>query len=457
MPSHRFGFNIKPAGLDPVAIARECARINASTNLVMGDNALAQKLYEQSAGLSVVVARNNWPDDTINIPAVDLVRQWSEWARYHPNLHWYFPNEPVVSGREQLKALLKSCIGLMTRCRDARLKAVIGNFAWGNILYLNDVDAGVWDDFIKAASDWSNAGHGFVGGHDYTWGVLPWGTAKRNPYDMLNPALVQPDKWPTAKEVQDRYADNWLMLRWMMLAKRAEYLGVPMFRMIVTEAPWDRMPNLEVDVEISPGVRRRGVIAEFDLMFPRTRGPLSQRNLFNFWWPQWSREEAAMRQVAWLDDVYPDYVHGFNFFAVNKDWPDYNFWDWPELLPHLYTYRRQSVLDFTKETRLNIMPTGDFDVRFRDAARHGGNIIGSVPKGVWTEVIWYSANEDIYADSYHWRPIRWSGISGFVAMEFLHAEEIPEKPAGIPVPEYLIQNIEDKFVELGTLLSQLRG
>lgn len=462
MARHRFGLNINARSYSREQIMQVGRRVKASAHLVMHDPGIAQSLYEQAGGNLIAISRSDWPDDTTAIEIDSLVRRWQERARTAPNVYHYFPNEPVVEGVAGLKRFLKTMVAFMRQLRAGKVKAVIGNFAWANILFLEDVESGVWDDFIREASAWTNEGWGYVGGHDYTWGVIPFGAAKRNPYDMLTPALVQKDKWPSVGEVNDKYKDNWLLLRWLMLSKRAEFLGVPMFKMVITEAPLDRMPNLEVDVEIGPGVRRRGVITEFDLTHGRTRGPISQKQLFPFWYPQWTPEQTMIEFVRWIDLVYPEYVEGFTFFGMNKDWPDYNYYDWPGYMEAIAVYEKEpNMIDFSQETPVEVKPAGDFQVKFRDAATVNSNVYGFIPKDVWTDMIWLSANEDVSEGANTFRPVRWAGIVGWVAANLL--ETRPEQDAvGVVVSETLIDDINsayavaaDHLLSLGELVQVL--
>ena len=446
---HRFGFNINSNSYSKTDIMQFCYRHPATVQLIMNNPALAQKVHDQANGETIVISRNNWPDDTFVIDAKTLLNKWDEERRHYPDIYQYYPNEPLPSTDAELKQLLRSLVGMMRTMREMKIKAVLGNFAWGKVLHWEDVEAGLWDEFILEASLWTNEGWGFIGGHDYSWGVVPLGCNARNPYDMLVPELVQLESWPTAHEVRNSHRNNWLMLRWMMLVERADQLGVPMFQMIVTETLVDRMPNLEKDVEID-GETRQGIIKMFDQSHGETRGPLSQRNLYNFWFPDRLPEEVYMLFIKWMDAVYPPYVRGFTQFALNRDWEDFNLGEWPEVLELLAAYdpEPQHYVDFDNSLSIRIAPRDDLRIHVRSVPNIKGKIIGNIYPYVWTDITVYDFNTSIGSDEY--RPIEWGNSVGFVAFKYLNWEEIETiaEPDPIPSPVTIEQHDPEDIAEI---------
>ena len=219
---------------------------------------------------------------------------------------------------------------------DAGLKACVGNYAWTSALpddaAFDAIDNGEWDDLLTVASQWSNGGHGVLGGHDYTTGALPWGCAGEDAFDMTKGALP-PGGWPDWDDVWAAGRSNYHMFRWIPLARRCYKLCIAYPRMVLTEFGWDRMEDLE-----GPG----GVLEALDGFRGGKPDPgdgiISQRSLFKRWWPQWSDVEAAVAQLQWAEDTYPPHVVGMCLFCREprrRTWVNYNLEKWPELLAAL--------------------------------------------------------------------------------------------------------------------------
>ena len=106
-----------------------------------------------------------------------------------------------------------------------------------------------------------------------------------------------------------------------MLAKRAHELGVPMFKILVTECFWDRMP----DIEGKPPMQAMDNAAG-----QKVHGLLQQRAMFH------DPLTDVISQLQWAENTYPDYVKGFHLFTYSKaqDWSagGYCVNEWPEFI-----------------------------------------------------------------------------------------------------------------------------
>ena len=325
--TNRIGLNVNSSGI-PNAETLAFCNGGASAYVIMNDPGMAQRVYDQTG--AIVISRADWPDDIDMVPA-KLLGLWKARKQQAPDVHHYWPNEPYPVGSDFLDEL----IGLMNDAADAGLKACVGNFAWTSALQndadFDDVANGKWDKFLTVASQWSNGGHGVIGGHDYTTGALPWGCAGRDAFDMTRGALP-PGGWPDWNDVWAAGRSNYHMFRWIPLARRCYKLCIAYPRMVLTEFGWDRMEDLE-----GPG----GVLEALDGFRGGKPDPgdgiISQRSLFTRWWPQWTDVEAAVAQLQWAEDTYPPHVVGMCLFAVNRDahWVNYNLEKWPELLAAL--------------------------------------------------------------------------------------------------------------------------
>ena len=327
----RIGLNINAVTVDKGKVLATCKAIRASSHLIMNDFRFGQQLHEALDGKCIIVTRDDWPDNTTDVPVDTLLSRWEGRASLAPDVYHYFPNEPIPNDACPLPELLELLVALMRACRVRGVKACIGNFPTARVLHNSDVQQGIWDDFIREASAFTANGQGYIGFHDYTFGVLPWGCAGRKPQQLIDqPERVgNPDNWPTQAEIFANPGGNYHLLRWAPLVVRAGELGLPMFRILVTEFGWDRMPNL-IDEKVIPW---------FDREVAETRGPLSQnRKLSPLWFGVLKTPlENALAQLQWAENTYPDYVDGLHLFtwSGSDGWQDFNYGVWEGALEAL--------------------------------------------------------------------------------------------------------------------------
>ena len=331
--ANRIGLNINASGLSPDQVLNLCSG-GASTYVIMNDPGLAQRVHDQTG--AIVIARHNWPDDSYLIPG-KLLPEWQQLSKTAPDVYHYWPNEPYIADDVHGKLALQ--VQFMHQLEAAGVKGCIGNFAVASAINEDQVEAGAWDDFLRTSSEWTNAGHGIVGIHEYMTGALPWGCAgaHMDPMDMTRGPLTGPEKWPDLSEIWDDYKTDWHLFRYSMLAKRAEVLKVEFPRMVLTECFWDRMPDLEKTVLPQLDAWRKGKPDPGD-------GIISQYPLFKRWFPWWDPVVAAVQQLQWCENTYTPHILGFCLFAVNKDpkWVNYNLLDWQPLLDAIPDIERES-------------------------------------------------------------------------------------------------------------------
>jgi len=314
----RIGFNINGQGKsvgDIVGLWHDAGKPSSLLVMASDGGAKAQAVHEATG--CIVVARADWPDDTASYPD-GLADIWKARKDRAPDVHWYYPNEP---NPKDLKGFLQDTVTMMARLTAANIRFCIGNFAWANVLRYEDVQAGLWDNFIRAAHQFTQDGYGFIGGHEYTTGALPWGCAGWNPNAMRGVNLPGPGSWPTLADIRDSRENNWHLFRWVMLEARAVDIAVPepWCNMLVTECFWDRCPDLPA-----------ALLDNLDSRSGRTGGVHGIRStlpLFQLWWQDRTPAQAITLQLEWADQTYPDYVKGFHLFTVSNDprWSDYDF------------------------------------------------------------------------------------------------------------------------------------
>lgn len=321
---NRLGLNINAATLSEEQTLN-LASGGASAYVIMNDVGRAQKVAEAQPG-SIVISRADWPDDANYIPP-DLLGKWKQRLASAPDVYHYWPNEPYIN--DDPKQYLDGMAGFMPQLADAGLKGCIGNFSVASAINQDHIDAGHWDNFLRVASEWTHAGHGVVGIHEYTTGALPYGCANSRMHvsDLASGhPLAGEDQWPTFEEIWHDVGTDYHLFRFLMLETRCKQLGIALPRMVLTECFWDRMDDLTT-VLPTLDMWRGGKPFQGD-------GLITQRSLFKRWWPDWSLEEAVLKQLAWCERTYPPDVLGFCFFQVTGDprWANYNLAAWPEVL-----------------------------------------------------------------------------------------------------------------------------
>src|SRR5690606_7417502 len=237
----------------------------------------ARKVYDVVGQVTgeepIIVCREDWPDDNWRDSKysnmTSYFNQWKGRGGYWPGAYVYWLNEPVVGGNEaNVRSLLAKSIEAMHASAATGVKAVIGNYADASLFEHHWLDGGLFDEWLRVASEYTNGGYGLIGHHNYSYGVA-WTGSGGTPYDQLKAINPQP---PSREAFQNsRWAENWLQGRFMFPLKRCDRLNIPRYRFVCTEGVWDRMPSGEFEGWIPATEARWGL--------PKLRGPLDQRQL----------------------------------------------------------------------------------------------------------------------------------------------------------------------------------
>lgn len=353
--SQLFGLNVNHAEIGSAASVLDAARrIKARSHLVMHGVAFAKQLYDQVAMVQneepIIVNRDDYPDqEWSRWPSIDaLVKGWPSRGGMWAEGYVYFLNEPIhnlnapASDPKSLESLLRACMQFMDACKKYRVRGVVGNFADAHTIQESEVNAGRWDAFLRYASDWTRAGHGYIGHHDYTYGALWYNGGGMNAWDMADLSKVsRVDRLPSREQmtVAGKGAEaNWLQMRFMWLLHRCDKIGVPRYLFGVTEGAWDDMPNGRAEGWIQ-AIENRFVGGQ------KLRGHMDQRKLWREWWPQWSAEQSAVKQLEWLQGVLPDECKFFHLFAWNKNaqWVSFDYSTWPQFIDELARYAERKT------------------------------------------------------------------------------------------------------------------
>jgi hypothetical protein len=209
----------------------------------------------------------------------------------------------------------------MRLARANGFTVVVGNFSVGYV-QPEQINSGAFDSYLRAINQY---GH-YLGLHEYTVAVLPFGVGQWGAEALLDRNRVQPASWPLASALPTRLWSNqlppyWYLRRgdWFLL--RADFLSIQRPRILLTEFGWDNLPNIKPYIE--PLRAQFGV----DRYMRDMRGVNTYSQLWAWYWPQWSFAQAACEQLKWSDAVYPaDYI-GFNLFtwSMHPNWLQTDF------------------------------------------------------------------------------------------------------------------------------------
>lgn len=334
-------------------IRATCTRVQ----LVMDNLPLADAIYNILAeclpdGVEpIVIYRDYSPQEggecTLTT-ASQMVNRWI--AQGYKHIIRYSVNEPVYSEATWGNCLRRE-IQLMQLARMHGFTVAMTNFAVGTV-QPQWVESGLFDDYLRALNQY---GH-YLAVHEYTSAALPFGVGLWSRECLLDPACVQPQNWATpedlpltrwafpaqtddsfgfemlnrayqrsgytAQSVNGSLPPYWHILRFVWFWIRQDEIGTARTPVLITEAPWDHLNDIE-DV-LTP--------LEEDWAMERylwdLRGVNSYERLWTqFYYPQWTHEEAALCQLIWLNRIYPDGVLGVTMFtwSSNPMWSNFDF------------------------------------------------------------------------------------------------------------------------------------
>lgn len=340
------GWNINPLDVHEGVFLDHVEGTKCHSHTVLHSLGFARKVYDIAArttGLRpVIVFREDNKDQNVDDSRYrDLrayARKFKTTEDYWDDAYIYVWNEPPAGGSKSAAAhILRRSIEACEAFADEGVKAVIGNFPCSD-LYENYgdrkwVDEGLYDEALRVWSQWTNAGHGYIGEHGwYTFGLWSW-TAGRNPFDMENPDLVTEDRWPTPDEVLAS-PDNWLMGRpFSTTLARCKVLGIEPYLSIGTEGGADWMPNAEAEgwawsIQRELGIasfKRDGILKQKEMLAKMLRTDEPTAVIKNIRWLARLLRRARTTQV----------VHLFTL-SKNSRWLNYDYSNWPEFWEPFY-------------------------------------------------------------------------------------------------------------------------
>lgn len=288
-----------------------------------------------------------------------LVRTPSEFvngwvAEGYPNLIRYTTNEP--SCYEDCNALIAHEIEIARLAREVGYTVVLANTGVGKFSP-NAVTSGQWNPLVQAAIDYNH----LLGFHEYTQPVLAFGFGQWPQEFLLDRNNVQPNLWPQSvpfefapfssqliedplpfglEMLQAYYADNataqvvgecgalpgyWHLARSFMILLWFECttgIDTSTLEIVHTEFGWDRLGDIDLTMS-----QLRTQYGHPDYEF-NLRGWRSHELLWNWYYPNWSTEQAAYEQLMHAVSMYPSNHHMLLFAWAddpNRDWNRWGF------------------------------------------------------------------------------------------------------------------------------------
>lgn len=368
---NRMSFNVNGARVGNVDyFLNFISRLKPTTVLVMDDTNLLKRVIDVTP-TSIPIYRSysreegsQWKNRTPESYVDEITAGGSLDRRF-----WiYVLNEPVARGVEEITKISNWLIRVGQLLEERGYHAILGNIGpatWESW----DIDAGLWDNYLRYLSDCSQRGSHYAGWHEYTSFLLPYGVGKWNfESHILNRDAVQREYWPTKEDLpiakvewngQMVYPPYWHLLRSTWLDIRSDALGIPRHKKVITECFWDRMVDIPEDyfrqLEATFGLPHDGYIG--------IRCANTLENVWKWYYPDMSLSQVMQMQLEWANDIYPDEYIGFDMFtwSFNTEW-DYNYgcnYGWFEELHELMIDYNNSNTEEPTEPEEPEEPNGD--------------------------------------------------------------------------------------------------
>ena len=331
------------------------------TAVIMDDDDLVNRVLVATEGETMVIHRRYRVDD------------WKLWRYTDPKVYireitqnytvsriplLYLLNEPDTR-KPDLPHLLSWLIAATNHAIEHGYRCVVGNIGPGTV-EPKTIESGVFRDYLTWGATWSAAGKAWLGWHEYTSLMLPFGIGQWTIDDLadldkmrdwLNWPKLDQDKMfamriqaLAAQAMVVSYPPWWHLNRWEWFNMWAVENGIPRHQCIMTEGPWDRMGDLaqQMPENIFQKLERLyGAVGWNEL-----RGPRTYENYWKAIFPDKTWDEVGYLQLHWLDNMYHPDMLCLNMFCIAFDahmvekterWQalGYNFGDRVELQGYL--------------------------------------------------------------------------------------------------------------------------
>lgn len=332
----RFGFNVSGQRIGDAKYFYDfMRRLKPTWALVMDEQNVAQHLYEATEGQTQVIYRiwseqegRQWQTQSPKSYATELMAQGDK------HLWKYVLNEPMAGSEKDIRRMSDWIARVIEIMTDSGHRVVAGNYSVGSWQEWM-INKGVYDNLLKVLSERKQVAK--LGVHEYTAIVLPFGVGAWDRWDMLDREKMQPHHWPRLDTVlpngqmlgnytHEQVPITYHLLRSHWFQRRVvDVLNLDPVEFVLTEFGWDRMRDLS-----------EGQNHIFDALLKRygasnghheLHGAYTLRNVWKYYWPNWTTSEAIFEQFKWSQSIYSsDYLGILPFmWSFNDDWDQRGF------------------------------------------------------------------------------------------------------------------------------------
>ena len=277
----------------------------------------------------------------LTLPAVEWITRAAHQLGPRP-YRVTFGCEPSFEG-EQLTRFLAYSVALIEEAAVQGIKIDL----WGIqpqalrmfTSHEDDITKGKWDTLLRTAG--KHRGTVTIDYHTYTGLVLPAGTYDDSYLRRIatEPELLRDEKtWATWEQIQERPYQTRHLFRHRWLNLRAKDIGAPEHDYFIGESPFDWYGE---EWDLRETWSAANAIAGGELDNDVNKRVAGINTLYNFtrWkFPQWTFEEAILKQLAWYGKLLANdpRCKGWALYALTDKEGDQQSYNW---------LRRRSILE----------------------------------------------------------------------------------------------------------------
>jgi|GEM_PF-5155625 len=321
--ANRIFWNINGQGVRDInELLAHFEAANPRAVLVMNNFDLAVQLHQLSGGKTVIIHRDYTTDEGfewVKRPISHMLQEWDKQG--HPEIYRYSTNEPSWRDEDgmRLQDFVANQVQLGDEAYQRGFSVVLGNFSVGKF-QPEDVNAGVYDPYLEMLGrhkEWH-----FGGTHEYQTAHIFAEHLRNDPHgfpkNLIHRDVLKKDNWMSAEEI--KLQSRWFMGRYDWLLERAEKIGAPLHRVIITEWGWDTTINNQTDSldEVKNYFQQ---FKHNNLDIPR--GFRGLKRYASHLYPGWSFDEFLYEQLAAADErIYDENYHSLLLFtwSSSPDW-----------------------------------------------------------------------------------------------------------------------------------------
>lgn len=326
-------YNVNGQGLgDRSELERHHEVINPCGATVMDNGELAAWMASRGTIVAMRTYSSAEGSQCLTDDPVQQIRRFAAEIERLPQYtkdHLYYygcSNEPSYGQNWQVTAILDAEVRMITEANRLGVHVCSGNWGVGNFDSAH-IEQGLYDKYLRAIV----AGNHLLCVHEYTSLTLEFGTGLRiSREDLLHPERVQKNNWSTREQIETRcisrlYNACWHLFRVYWLFARAEFLGIEYPYVMITEGLHDHLDDINrQEPRALQILDDRWGMGQYD---GDLRGAPAHCRLWEeFYYPQWTCEQAYLEQILWWISVKDPHIIAVNTFtwSYNDMWRSFN-------------------------------------------------------------------------------------------------------------------------------------